>query len=75
MGYYQKRDSLILSARNKVDGQRVETVELNLKTFAVMQSRGVQNSVTPYHNEIVGLVNQNIGLFKQAKSNKIKAAI
>ncbi|MBP3768416.1 MAG: PcfJ domain-containing protein [Prevotella sp.] len=75
MGYYQKRDSLILSARNRGDGQRVETVELNLKTFAVMQSRGVQNSVTPYHNEIVGLVNQNIGLFKQAKSNKIKAAI
>ena len=58
-------DSLILSAKDK-EGNRLETIEVNIKTWKVMQSRGVRNNPTPYHNEIVSLVNKNIGLFKEA---------
>lgn len=66
MGYYKKKDSLILTARSTADGSRIETVEVSLKTFKVVQSRGLQNSNTPYHEEIIQLVNNNINLIKQA---------
>ena len=66
MGYYKRKDSLILTARNAADGKRIETIEVSLKTFKVMQSRGLQNSITPYHDEIINLVNKNIKLIRQA---------
>lgn len=65
MEYFKKKSSLILSARD-TDGKRIETIELSLKTLKVVQSRGVCNSTTPYHDEIIALVNQNINLFKAA---------
>ena len=58
-GYYKREDSLILTARN-MKGDRLETVEINLKELAVIQSRGVCNSSSPFHDEIVGLVNDNM---------------
>ena len=66
MGYYKRKDSLILTARSAADGKRIETIEVSLKTFKVVQSRGMQNSNTPYHDEIINLVNSNINLIKQA---------
>lgn len=63
--YFLKPDSLILSARDK-SGNRIETIEVSLKTFQVVQSRGLCNQNTPYHDEIVKLVNSNIGLIKKA---------
>lgn len=63
-GYYKKKESLILSAKDK-NGNRIETIELNLKTFKVVQSRGVCNSSTPMHDEIINLVNKNINLIKK----------
>ena len=66
MGYYKRKDSLILTARSAADGKRIETIEVSLKTFKVVQSRGVQNTNTPYHDEIINLVNKNINLIKQA---------
>lgn len=65
MGYYKQKDSLILTARSAADGTRIETIEVSLKTFKVVQSRGVQNSKTPYHDRIINLVNKNINLIKQ----------
>lgn len=56
--YYLKNDSLILSAT--INGERVETVEVSLKSKRVVQSRGVCNSNTEYHDRIVALVNNNI---------------
>lgn len=56
LGYYKKPDSLILSARKKDGGERVETIEVNLNGYTVWQSRGVNNMQTKYHDEIVGLV-------------------
>lgn len=67
-GYYDHKkhpNSLILSAKDK-DGHRLETVELNTKTWKVIQSRALQNGTTKYHDEIVKLVEKNIGLFKKA---------
>lgn len=63
-GYYKRPDSLILSAKD-TEGKRIETVELNLKTLKVEQSRAVCNGVSPYHNRIIGLVEKNINLIKQ----------
>lgn len=63
--YYKKDDSLILSAKDK-DGNRLETIEVNTKTFQVIQSRGVCNQNTPHHNEIINLVNNNMYRIRQA---------
>ena len=61
--YYKKPHSLILTAKDK-QGNRIETVEVNTKTFQVVQSRGVCNQNTPHHNEIINLVNQNMHLIQ-----------
>ena len=65
--YYLKKNSLILSAT--IDGKRIETIELALDTLEVVQSRGVQNKLTEYHDRIIDLVNKNaylIGNRRQA---------
>ena len=67
-GYHNRKDSLILSAT--IDGRRIETVEVSLKTFEVVQSRGVCNGNTEYHDRIIALVNDNINLIRQ----RMKAA-
>ena len=61
--YYLKKQSLILSAR--IDGKRIETIEVNLDTLKVVQSRGVCNQNTEYHDQIVSLVNANRKLIRQ----------
>lgn len=65
MGYYRKKHSLILTARTK-DGKRLETIEVNLKTFQIVQSRGVCNQNTEYHDEIIKLVEDNMDLIRKA---------
>ena len=62
-GYHNRKDSLILSAT--IDGKRIETVEVSLKTLEVVQSRGLHNSNTEYHDRIVNLVNSNVNLIRQ----------
>ena len=62
-GYYLKKDSLILSAT--IEGKRIETVEVSLKTLNVVQSRGVCNSNTEYHDRIISLVNSNMKQIRQ----------
>ena len=61
--YYLKEDSLILSAT--IEGKRIETIEVSLKTLKVVQSRGVCNKNTEYHEQIVNLVNANSRLIRQ----------
>jgi hypothetical protein len=56
--YYSKADSLILSAT--IDGKRIETVEISLSKLAVIQSRGVCNKNTEYHDRILKLVKKNM---------------
>lgn len=62
--YFKKKDSLILSAR--IGKKHIETVEVNLKTFSIVQSRGVCNRNTEYHDSIVKLVNNNMNLIQKS---------
>uniref|UniRef100_UPI00262471AA PcfJ domain-containing protein n=1 Tax=uncultured Porphyromonas sp. TaxID=159274 RepID=UPI00262471AA len=61
--YYLKENSLILSAT--IEGKRIETIEVSLDTLQVIQSRGVSNQNSPYHDQIVSLVNANHQLIRQ----------
>lgn len=61
--YYKKKDCLILSA--KVADKRKETIEVNLKTFKVVQSRAVCNNNSEYHDKIIELMNKNMNLIRQ----------
>lgn len=61
--YFLRPESLVLSAT--INGNRVETVEISLKTLKVVQSRGVCNKNTEHHDRIVKLVKKNM---KQIRS-------
>ena len=65
--YYTKTDSVILSAHDH-QGNRIETVEFSLTEGKVVQSRGVCNANTEYHDRIIELVNDNAHLFMEAKN-------
>ena len=52
-----KANSLILSAR--IDGRIIETIEVDLHTFQVVQCHGKNNKDTAYHERIINLVNAN----------------
>ena len=61
--YYLKENSLILSAT--IDRKRIETIEVDLQTLKVVQSRSVCNGISEYHNRIITLVENNANLFRQ----------
>lgn len=69
-GYYKDKDVVLLSARSVPDGERVETIEVNVRTFEVMQSRGLQNVCTKEHGRIVRLVRENMDAFRKAKRRR-----
>lgn len=58
-GYYNHEDSLILSCRNS-ENQRIETIEVSLKDYKVVQSRGVNNIHTTRHDDIIAVMNRNM---------------
>src|ERR1035437_2449020 len=57
--YYKKVNSLILSAR--INNKPIETIEVLLSDSTIVQSRGIRNQPTKYHNRIINLVESNIG--------------
>ena len=61
--YYKRNDCLILSAR--IGEKRIETIEVSLKTFEIIQSRGICNKNTEYHERIISLVKKNMNLICQ----------
>lgn len=63
--YYRRADSLILSARDST-GARLETLEVSLKTFKVVQSRGRCNQNTARHQDILDLLERNMNLIRKA---------
>ena len=65
--YYSKQNSVILSAHDK-EGNRIETIEFSLTENTVVQSRGVCNTNTEYHDRIVNLVNANAYRFIKARA-------
>ena len=68
--YHKKKDSLILKAQYK--GESVETVEVCLKSFKVLQSRGKHNSPSKYNEEIISIIKDNIGKIKAISKPKGK---
>lgn len=69
-GYYdvkKRPDSLMLSA--KVNGKRMETLEVNLKNYTIVQCRGKYNQDSEYHDKILDLLNNNMDKIKEI--NKI----
>ena len=69
-GYYKKPDSLLLSARDNSSQKPVETIELDLKSFRILQSRGHCNQDSPFHGEILSLVNSNIPAIRKICATK-----
>ena len=61
--YYAKSNTLVLSAR--IGDNRIETVEVSLDTFEVVQCHGKYNKDTEYHKRIIDLVNSNARLIKE----------
>jgi hypothetical protein len=75
-GYYDLNNhpnSLIMSARK--DGERVETIEVNLKDYVVVQSRGKHNQLTPYHDTILELVNGNMDKIRELNTQKRRRVV
>ena len=66
MNYWKHPDTLLMSAKDK-DGRRLESIEINLLTFSVMQSRGLQNQPTEHHEDIVALINKNMNQIKRIR--------
>lgn len=62
MGYYKRKDCLILGA--KVNGERTETIEVNLNDFSVVQCRGKNNLDSQYHKRIMSLMSSNLSKLK-----------
>ena len=62
--YFKRHDSLILTTRDK-EGNRIETIEVNLRLYRVVQSRGVCNKNSEYHDRIVSLVNNNMNVIRK----------
>lgn len=71
--YYLKQNSLIFSA--KVNGKRVETVEVELKSFKISQSRGLKNKATEYNEEIVTLMKRSLSKIKSVIKNHEKSQL
>lgn len=71
--YYKKADTLIFSARK--DDKRLETLELSLKDMHVIQSQGSYNKDSKYHKDIIKLVENNVGVIKQAKRKRKPALV
>lgn len=62
--YYKKQNSLLLCA--KVDNVPVETIEISLTRFEVVQSYGHLNNQTEHSQKINELINKNMTLIKKA---------
>lgn len=56
--YYDRPDSLVMSAR--IEGKRIETIELSLTDMKILQSRAVCNGTSEYHERIINLLNSNL---------------
>ena len=73
MGYFRKADSLILSARD-ADNNPIETLELSLRTFNILQCRGDHDHNSPLHDEIVKVMNDNMWQVKELSHGETAVA-
>lgn len=66
--YYEKKNSLILSAQ--INGTPVETIEVSLSRMTIVQARGLRNNQTEHNAEIVSLVKKNLSKIKRIYAAK-----
>jgi hypothetical protein len=66
--YHKKAGYLLMGARIK--NERIETIEFSLQRMEVVQSRGLNNQPTEFHNQIVQLVNSNAKQIEQLVKSK-----
>lgn len=66
--FYKKKNSLILSA--KVDSASVETIEISLKDLQIIQCRGMKNTASKHHKQILALTNRNLYQIKERMKKK-----
>ncbi len=72
--YYDKKDSLVLSAI--VGDLSVETIEVSLSRMEILQCRGLKNKPSKHHKQILQLLSQNLYLIKERmKKRKEKTVI
>lgn len=64
--YYARPGCLILSAR--VGGERMETLEVSLDTFEIIQSRAVCNGTSKHHDRIIQLMKNNMWMIRNRAS-------
>jgi hypothetical protein len=67
-GYYNRENSLILSA--KKEKTRLETIEIDLRDFRIAQARGRFNESSKYHDQILDLVSSHIFDIKKLTKTK-----
>ena len=60
----QRPNCLILSA--KVKGRRMETIEVNMADWSIVQCRGKHNVDSKYHQQIMELMTKNMNKVKEA---------
>ncbi len=71
-GYYdvnKKPNCLILSA--KVNGQRMETLEIDLASYTIVQCHGKHNQNSPFHEDILNLIRENMWQIKSCAGTKL----
>jgi len=57
--YHKKSGILLMSAR--IGSKRIETIEISLASYSVIQCRGYDNKPTEYHDQILEIVRKNMG--------------
>ena len=62
--YYKKKDSLIMSAKDK-SGNRLATIEYDLKQKSILQCRAAYNEQPKRYNEIMSLVQSHTKVFEK----------
>lgn len=70
--YHKKSGILLMSAR--IDGNRLETIEISLATYSIIQCRGLDNKPTEYHDQILDALRKNMGKISRLveKQKKLK---
>ena len=70
-GYYdisKKPDCLIMSA--KKNGKRLETLEVDLSDYTIVQCHGKHNQNSMYHDTILKLMEDNMDKIKEANTRR-----
>lgn len=58
--YYRKEGSLLMSARSNETGDPIESLEISLRDFKILQCRGDHNCDSPLHNQIMSVVESHL---------------